>query len=154
MKTIVFFLCLMSVVTAYAEQSVLPQEKGGLSSDFSKKFDRLFLSQEPFRYQDNCALLSSIRKIELNPKELELVRAKLKEFLSTEPKPRPYAPHSWQTGVASEHAFLRLSAVEVLGDIGNKEEIDFIRNLSKHKQGEHPSFQRVCEEAIDKIENR
>lgn len=121
--------------------------------DFSAKFDRLFLSQEPLRYQDNRGFLASIQKAKLRPKERGLVRAKLKEFLSAKPKPRPYAPGSMYTGVASEIAFLRLQALQVLADIGTKEDAAFIGHLHA-RADEHPLFDEESRKAIKRLETR
>jgi hypothetical protein len=125
----------------------------GLPADFSVEFNRLFLSQEPLRYQDNREFLSSIQKAKLNPKERELVRSKLKEFLSGKLKPRPYAPNSIHTGVASEIAFLRLEALRILKEIGTKEDAAFIRHLDVTAD-EHPLFDEESKEAIKRLETR
>jgi len=121
--------------------------------EFEAEFDRLFLSQEPFRYQDNVQFLESILELELNPGERERVRAKLKQFLTADLIPRPYAPDSIHTGVASEVAFLRLQAVQVLAEIGTKEDAEFIRYLDKESE-EHPLFDDECQQAIEKLERK
>jgi hypothetical protein len=117
------------------------------------EFDRLFLSQEPLRYQDNRGFLASIQKAKLNPKERELVSAKLREFLYAKPKPRPYAPDSMHTGVASEIAFLRLQALQVLAEIGTKKDAAFLRHLDAIAD-EHPLFGEERKEAIKRLEIR
>ena len=124
-----------------------------MPSEFEADFDRLFLSQEPLRYQDNVQFLEAILALELNPQERDLVSTKLKEFLTAESKPRPYTPDSTHTGVASEMAFLRLRAVQMLGEIGTKEEAEFIRNLDT-KSEEHPLFEEECRKAIEKLESK
>lgn len=148
-----FSLCLVLGLTAFALQSVRPQVNPGLPPDFSAKFDRLFLSQEPLRYQDNRGFLASIQKAKLSPKERGLVRAKLKEFLSTKPKSRPYAPDSMHTGVASEIAFLRLQALQVLAETGTKEDAACIRHLDA-RADEHPVFDEESREASKRLETR
>jgi len=126
----------------------------GLSPHFALQFDKLFLSQEPLRYQDNVQFLSSIQKTKLNPKETELVRAKLKAFLATTSKARPYAPDSEHTGISSEISFLRLQSVQVLAEIGKKEDATFIRSLDAKAEGEHPMFEEECQKAIKTLETR
>ena len=148
-----FSLCFAVGLAACAQQSAPPQVNPGLPPDFSVEFDRLFLSQEPLRYQDNKGLLASIQKAKLNPKERELVRVKLKEFLSAKPKPRPYAPNSMHTGVASEISFLRLQALQILAKIGTKEDAAFIRHLDA-RADEHPLFDEETKEAIKRLETR
>ena len=148
-----FSLCLVLGLTTCTQQLALPQVNSGLPADFSVEFDRLFLSQEPLRYQDNREFLASIQKAKLNPKERELVRCKLKEFLSAKPKPRPYAPNSIHTGVASEIAFLRLEALRLLKEIGTKEDAAFIRHL-EIRADEHPLFNEESKEVIKRLEAR
>ncbi len=148
-----FSLCVVVGLITCAQQSAPPQVNSGLPPDFSAKFDRLFLSQEPLRYQDNRGFLASIQKAKLSPKERGFVRAKLKEFLSAKPKSRPYAPDSMHTGVASEIAFLRLQALQVLAEIGTKEDAAFIRHLDA-RADEHPLFDEESREAIKRLETR
>jgi hypothetical protein len=132
----------------------LPQVETNLGSDFSAEFDRLFLSQEPLRYQDNVAFLNSIETAQLTSADRELVRAKLKAFLSAKTASRPYAPDSQITGVASPMAFLRLQSVRLLSEVGTKRDIDFVQNLGKNLEEEHPIFDEECEKAIEKLKNR
>jgi hypothetical protein len=154
MEKALFIICIASALVGCTGQAVShPHIETGLILEFESEFDRLFLSQEPLRYQDNVQFLSSIQKAKLNPEEMELVRAKLKEFLSTEPEPRPYAPDSIHTGVASEISFLRLQAVQILGEIGTKGDAAFIRNLDI-RTDEHPLFDGECEETIKQLETR
>lgn len=122
-----------------------------LSADFSTEFDRLFLSNQPLRYQDNLAFLESIQVDELTPQEKDLVGLKLKQFLLLEEHHREYAPDSLHTGVASEIAFLRLGAVQILAEVGTEEDVDFIQNLVHHPEGEHPLFEDECQRAIEKL---
>ena len=154
MQNALLIVCIASALVGCSRQSPSSPPSGtGLIAGFESKFDRLFLSHEPLRYQDNSALLSSIQKTALNPKELELVRAKFKEFLSAKPKPRPYAPDSMPTGVASETAFLRLQALRILAEIGTKDDETFIRGLD-HRADEHPLFDGECQKAVKKLEAR
>ena len=125
-----------------------------LDPDFPAEFARLFLSREPLRYQDNVALLDSIPVAGLSPAETDLVRAKLRQFLSARIEDRPYASDSHHTGVASEIAFLRLQAVQVLAEIGTQKDIEFIQTLDKYPDGEHPLFDEQCRKAIEKLANR
>ena len=111
-----------------------------LQSDFSVEFDRLFLSDEPLRYQDNVAFLEVIRLQELSIKEKHLVKIKLKQFLSIENQDREFASDSVHTGVASEIAFLRLQAIHILAEIGTMNDIEFIQSLVNNPEGEHPLF--------------
>ena len=148
-----FSLCLVVGLAACAQQSARPQVKPGLPPDFSAEFDRLFLSQQPLRYQDNERFLASIQEARLSPKEGQLVRAKLKEFLSAKARPRPYAPDSIPTGVASEIALLRLQALQVLAEIGTKEDAAFVRHLNAQAD-EHPLFGEGSKAAIKRLETR
>ena len=122
-----------------------------LRSDFSTEFDRLFLSNEPLRYQDNVAFLDAIPVEELRAAEKDLLKTKLKQFLSLENQDREYAPDSALTGVASVIAFLRLQAVQILGEIGTREDVEFIQNLEINPEGEHPLFEEECKKAIEKL---
>ncbi len=148
-------LCVFSLLLGCTQQPApaLTETEASLPPEFEAEFERLFLSQEPLRYQDNVQFLESILEGELNPRESERVSAKLKEFLIAEQKSRSYAPDSIHTGVASEIAFLRLQAVQVLGEIGTQEDAEFIRNLDK-KPEEHPLFDEECQMAIEKLENK
>ena len=148
-----FGLCLAVGLAACAQQSARPEVRPGLPPDFSAEFDRLFLSQQPLRYQDNERFLASVQEAKVSPKERELVRAKLKEFLSAEVSPRPYAPNSRPTGVASEIAFLRLQALRVLAEIGTKEDAAFVRHLDA-RADEHPLFGEESRAAIKRLETR
>jgi len=127
---------------------------GTLRPDFSTEFDRLFLSNEPLRYQDNVAFLEAIHLEELNTEEKNLIRSKLKQFLSIENQIREYAPDSQHTGIASEFAFLRLHAVQLLTEIGTSADVQFISNLLSNPEGEHPLFETECNNAIQKLGDR
>jgi len=102
-----------------------------LGADFSTRFDQLFLSEEPLRYQDNEAFLADIPLGDLSGVEEDLVKEKLKQFLSLEIIDREFSPDSTHTGVASEVAFLRLQAVQILAIVGSGEEIEFLQTLPK-----------------------
>ena len=122
-----------------------------LQSHFSTEFDRLFLSNEPLRYQDNVAFLDAIPVEKLSSPEKDLLKTKLKLFLSLQNQNREYAPDSELTGVASGIAFLRLQAVQMLGEIGTREDIEFIQNLVNNPEGEHPLFETECKKIIEKL---
>ena len=122
-----------------------------LRSDFSTEFDRLFLFDEPLRYQDNVAFLDAIPVEELSTAEKDLLKTKLKLFLSLQNQNREYAPDSQLTGVASGIAFLRLQAVQLLAEVGISEDIEFIHNLVSNPEGEHPLFEEECKKAIEKL---
>lgn len=129
-----------------------PQEFNSiLKSDFLTEFDRLFLSNEPLRYQDNAAFLEAIPVVELSSPEKDLLKTKLKLFLSLQNQDREYAPDSAHTGVASEIAFLRLQAVQVLAEVGTREDVEFIQNLVNNPNEEHPLFESECKKAIEKL---
>jgi len=123
-------------------------------SDFSTEFDRLFLSNEPLRYQDNVAFLESIRLEELSTAEKDLLKTKLKQFLSMENQNREYAPDSEHTGVASEIAFLRLQALQVLEGVGSRKDVEVIQNLANNQEREHPLFEDECRKVIEKLNDR
>jgi hypothetical protein len=57
------------------------------------------------------------------------------------------------TGVASEIVFLRLQALQVLAEIGTKEDANFIRHLNAGAD-EHPLFDEESKEAIKRLETR
>ena len=125
-----------------------------LSPEFESEFDRLFLSREPFRYQDNVQFLLAIENRKLNPDQRVLVRGRLKAFLSAKPQRRPYAADSDHTGVASEASFLRLQAVQLLAKIGEKEDAAFLRGIDPKAEDEHPVFGDACRSAIKELEAR
>ena len=155
MKKAFFIVCTVCVVVGCSRQATpVPQVETGLIPEFESKFDRLFLSQEPLRYQDNVQFLSSIQNTKLSPKEIELVSDKLKAFLSAKSDGRPYAQDSQLTGVASPIAFLRLQAVQILADVGTEEDAAFIRGLDPKAEGEHPVFDEECQKAIKELETR
>ena len=130
-----------------------PEINNTLGADLSTEFDTLFLSNEPLRYQDNVAFLDAIPVEELSSLEKDLLKTKLKLFLSLQNQDREYAPDSEHTGVASEIAFLRLQAIQVLGEVGTREDVEFIHNLVNNPEGEHPLFEEECKKAIEKLNN-
>lgn len=155
MKISLSIMCIVSVLVGCARQAPsLSQVEMSLSPNFSEEFDKLFLSQEPLRYQDNVQFLSSVQKAQLNQKEKAVVRAKLKQFLSSESKDRPYASDTQVTGVASPLAFLRLQAIQMLSEIGTQEDVGFIRNLNTQSNEEHPLFDEECQKAVEKLKTR
>jgi len=135
-------------------QSTTPYNKNTVGSEFSAEFDRLFLSDEPLRYQDNVAFLDTIRLKELSNTENNLIKSKLKQFLSIENQNREYAPDSEHTGIASEIAFLRLQAIQVLAEVGTSADVEFISNIINNPEGEHPLFEDECKNAIQKLNDR
>ena len=151
---ILFVLLGLVGCTQQYPQTPIPKINSTLRSDFSTEFDRLFLSNEPLRYQDNTAFLEAIRLEELSTAEKDLIRTKLKQFLSIEDQNREYAPDSKHTGVASEIAFLRLQAVHVLAEVGTRKDVEFIQNLVNNPEREHPLFEDECSKAIEKLNDR
>ena len=125
-----------------------------LPTDFVYRFDMLFLSEEPLRYQDNVALLKAINIEQLNLSERKIIRIKLRKFLSHGCENRSYTKNSYLTGVASPCAFLRLESIQLLGDIGEKEDISFIESLWKQHKGDHSVFEENCNKAIEKLKKR
>lgn len=155
MKTTLFIVSIACLLSGCSQPPPpAPQVDISLMPKFEAEFDRLFLSQEPLRYQDNVQFLSSIQKGQLSPEELELVRVKLRAFLSATPKTRPYAPDSEHTGISSEMSFLRLQAVQVLAETGTKGDAAFIRGLDAKAEAEHPVFDEECQRAIKILETR
>ena len=154
MKRILFILMILIALVGCDRQSTTPDNKNTLGSEFSAEFDRLFLSDEPLRYQDNVAFLDAIYLDELSTEDKELVRTKLKQFLSNDIKDREFALDSIHTGVASEIAFLRLKAIQLLAEVGTSEEVEFIQNLRIYSEGEHPLFEEECKKAIEKLNDR
>jgi hypothetical protein len=140
--------------TQQSQQSSTPKINSTLRSDFSTEFDRLFLSNEPLRYQDNVAFLETIRLKELSAVEKNLIKTKLKQFLSIENQQREYTPDSRHTGIASEIAFLRLQVIQVLSEVGTSADVEFISNIIKNPEREHPLFEEECEKAIEKLNDR
>ncbi|UCD53054.1 MAG: hypothetical protein JSW27_10515 [Phycisphaerales bacterium] len=156
-RTLLLNLLVLALCAGCTQQSAhapAPPVEGNLKPDFSAEFDRLFLSQEPFRYQDNVRFLSSIQNASFGLPDKELVRAKLRQFLSNQIEERPYAPDSDHTGVASEMAFLRLQSVQILADIGTAEDAVFIRGLTTESREEHPLFRKECQEAMEKLKEK
>lgn len=155
MKRILFIIYIVSALTGCARQAAsVSQVEIGLDPNFSEEFDRLFLSRAPLRYQDNVRFLSSVRQAQLSREEKAVIRAKLRRFLFSGSRDRPYAPDTQVTGVASPLAFLRLQAVEMLSEIGTKEDAGFIRNLNNQSNDEHPLFDEECQKAVEKLEAR
>jgi hypothetical protein len=153
-KRLITFLFLFLLLSGCARQSPVAsatESYSTLGDDFTLEFDRLFLSDEPLRYQDNVAFLEAIRLEDLSFIERDVVRSKLKMFLSIENQDRKYAPDSQHTGVASEIAFLRLQAVQLLAQVGTWEDVEFIQALLSHPDGEHPLFEDECMKAIEKL---
>jgi hypothetical protein len=120
----------------------------GLPVDFVERFDRMFLSSEPLRYQDNVALLDSIDTERLSALDRETVRSKLKSFLSVRDIDRGYADDCAQTGVADPLAFLRLRSVQILARVGSMDDVPFLRGLDTLRDAEHPLFEEECKKAI------
>lgn len=148
------FVTVLVAVAGCAKSSPEPGSRNELRADFETEFDRLFLSNEPLRYQDDVAFLEAIEVGELHLAEKELIRTKLKQFLSMKLQDRDYAPDSVHTGVASEIAFLRLQAVQMLAQVGVGEDVEFIRLLLDDLAGEHPLFVEECHLAIDILETK
>lgn len=155
-RTLLILFVLLGLIgcTQQYPQTPTPKINSTLRSDFSTEFDRLFLSNEPLRYQDNIAFLEAIRLEELNTAEKDQVRTKLKQFLSIGNRNREYAPDSEHTGVASEIAFLRLQAIHVLAEVGTRKDVEFIQNLVNNPEGEHPLFEDECNKAVEKLNDR
>ena len=154
MKKNLLILFILIALVGCSQQS--PESPGQdfnstLRTDFSTEFERLFLSNEPLRYQDNVAFLDAIPVEELSSPEKDLLKTKLKLFLSLQNQDREYAPDSVHTGVASEIGFLRLQAVQILGEVGTRDDVEFIQNLTSNPEGEHPLFEEECKKAIQKL---
>jgi hypothetical protein len=155
MKKALFIICIAWALVGCSRQAPAPHVESSLGPEFESQFDRLFLSQEPLRYQDNVQFLSSIQKGKLNPKEIDLVRSRLKAFLQSNQSGRKYAPDSELTGRAPPLAFLKVKSVFLLGNIGTQADIPFIENLDDNASGFPPdAFKRARREAVDKIRNR
>jgi len=154
MKRALLFLLILFGLIGCMQQSSTPKINSTLRTDFSTEFDRLFLSNEPLRYQDNVVFLEAISIEELNIEEENLIKGKLKQFLSIENQQREYTPDSQHTGVASEMAFLRLQAIQLLAEVGTSADVEFISKIIKNPEGEHPLFEEECVKAIEKIDNR
>lgn len=152
-KTLLILFVLLGLVgcSQQSPQTPSPEINNTLWSDFSTEFDMLFLSNEPLRYQDNVAFLDAIPVEELRAVEKDLLKTKLKQFLSLKNQDREYAPDSVHTGAASEIAFLRLQAIQVLAEVGTKKDVEFIQNLLNNIDGEHPLFEAECKKAIEKL---
>jgi hypothetical protein len=149
------FLCLWLVACGQRPpEETATGRTGSLAPDFEVEFERLFLSEEPLRYQDNEAYLSAIQPEALSMAERTIVVENLKQFLLLEDQARDYAPDSLHTGVASEIAFLRLQSVQLLAQVGTSADIDFIQALTHDLEGEHPLFLETCELAIDDLADR
>ena len=155
-KTLLILFTLIALVGCSQQSPQAPAQElnNTLQSDFSTEFDRLFLSNEPLRYQDNVAFLDAIPVEELSSPEKDLLKTKLKLFLSLQNQNRDYAPDSELTGVASGIAFLRLQAVQVLGEVGSREDVEFIQNLETNPEGEHPLFETECKKIIENLDGQ
>ena len=153
-RTVLLACAALALVACSPRSDPSPVAEASLVPGWESEFDRLFLSLEPLRYQDNVQFLASVDSAALSPQERELIRTKLKEFLSSQPKPRPYAPDSEHTGLSPEVSFLRLQAVGVLAKVGARGDASFIRNLEAVPGGEHPLFDEACQKAIETLESR
>jgi len=129
-------------------------KEAALPQDFASRFDKLFLSQAPLRYQDNTALLDGVHPEKLSAEQRDTVRAKIKEFLARKDVAVTYAKDCLQTGVADPLAFLRLQSVRILAQVGKKEDVDFIRQLDKRPGIGHPLYVEECEKAMRELGNR
>jgi hypothetical protein len=49
---------------------------------------------------------------------------------------------------------LRLQALQILAQVGTKQDIEFINNLNINPEREHPVFAAESEKAIEKLKNR
>lgn len=155
-RALLILFVLLGLIGCIQQPPQLPSHtiNSTLGSDFSTEFDRLFLSAEPLRYQDNVAFLEAILLEELSTAEKELLGTKLMQFLSIENHNREYAPDSVHTGVASEIAFLRLQAIRVLAEVGTRKDVEFIHDLENNPEGEHPLFEDERRQAIEKLNSR
>lgn len=152
--------CVLSVTSDPTEFEILDTRGASgadapasdLPADFVERFDRMFLSSEPLRYQDNVALLNSIDAERLSVPERETVRLRLRSFLSAGNVGRDYADDCVQTGVADPFAFLRLGSVQILARVGTREDVEFIRGLDTRRETEHPLFEEECARAIAELE--
>jgi hypothetical protein len=138
----------------FTPQPITPEVPSALDPEFSSEFDRLFLSHDPLRYQDNREFLQAIPLENITPQDVDLVRTKLKVFLSLQDHHREYAPDSEHTDVASEIAFLRLGAVQILAQIGTTEDAHFLAKLEFNPGGEHPLFENECRKAIESLNGK
>ena len=152
-KTLLILFVLLGLIGCSQQFPLPPSPKinNTLGVDFSTEFDRLFLSNEPLRYQDNVTFLDPIPVEDLSTAENDLIKTKLKQFLSLKNQNREYAPDSVHTGVASEIGFLRLQAIQVLAEVGTREDVEFIQNLVGNPEWEHPLFDEECKKAIEKL---
>jgi hypothetical protein len=48
-------------------------------------------------------------------------------------------------------AFLRLQAVQVLAEVGTRQDAGFIGTLPRQPEGEHPLFDEACREAVKRL---
>ena len=152
MKKYKIILLVMVVLLAGCTKS--KNESSALPADFVNRFNRLFLSEEPLRYQDNVAILKAIKIEQLNLSDQKIIRIKIKIFFSHGCQNRDYAKDSWMTGVASPCAFLRLQSIQLFGDVGENADVKFIEGLREQNVAEHPLFKEGCNKAIEKIKNR
>jgi hypothetical protein len=153
--TILLVACLLGCTPIKEKPST--QENGRkttLPQGFVASFDTLFLSDAPLCYQDNLAFLKGIHLESLTNEERQCVRRKIKEFLTRNNADRKYAEDCYQTGVADPFAFLRLESVRILAQVGEREDIEFIRQLDKRRGINHPLYVEECERAIRELGNR
>lgn len=146
-----FFRCLLGDGETTSRQEA---KDTGLPEKFVELFDDLFLSSKPLRYQDNTSLLDSVQLEKLRSEEQEILRTKLKEFLSYDNSGRGYTDDCYQTGVADPFAFLRLDCLIMLGKVGSKADVEFIQQLNKGRGSEHPLFVKECERVTEELRNR
>lgn len=124
------------------------------------RFDGLFLTNAPLRYQDCHSLLCWVDyESHLDAKGKLAVCAKLKAFLSRKTA-RRLAADSTLTGLAAPEAILRAYAAHLLGKLGTAEDISFLEEFAKIDQSTLPEGIRYgvttteCGDAIRKIRER
>lgn len=124
------------------------------------RFDALFLSDTPLRYQDCHSLLSWLdSEAHLDAKEHRWVCSKLRDFLKRKTA-RPVAPDSDLTGIAPPEAILRYYAVYLLGKFGATKDIPFLEEFAKTDESTLPEGLRhggkrtICADSIKKIRER
>ena len=154
LKFFVLFIVLGAIVFGCGDKQVLrtipPQ--ASLQPDFAQEFDRLFFSLEPLCYNKSSALIANVPRKGLSEEERDLVRDKLRKFLWATPTNRRYDYSCGMTGVASPEAFLALDAIDLLAEIGTRDDAGFIRSLrSMLRFTPHPLFDSRCEEAVHKL---
>jgi hypothetical protein len=139
--------------------------------DFNKRFDDLYLSDEPINYNKCFELynwLSAFYRFGIRMKKTDLtyptkeekviICKKFKECIQH--KPREVDSSKGVPHIGDANGILKIYCIDLLGMFGTKDDILFLKKLlDDHKQRPNPEFKNTlfeysCEKAILLLEKR